>query len=141
MAEALARNLAANTGLASVEVRSAGTSTTAGLPASEGALGTARLHGLDLESHRSSPLSQELVGWADRILTMSAAHLYRVRELGGGEKGDLLVAFALGLDGEGDDLGVPDPFGGDDAVYEETFKILREHVENAMVRIGREREE
>jgi protein-tyrosine phosphatase len=93
---------------------------------------------LDLENHRSTPLSPELVVWADRVLAMGVGHLHRIQEMGGTEKGVLLVAFARGVDEEGDDLEVPDPYGGDDQVYEATYEDLRIQVGKAFARIRRE---
>lgn len=105
----------------------------------------AAYHGLDLGSHRSSPLSGELLEWADLILTMAPAHLHRVLELGGGSRADLLGAFAAGGEGTSDasalgeeHLSVPDPFGGDDGIYEETFKTLERYVNLAMERMAKD---
>jgi protein-tyrosine-phosphatase len=96
-------------------------------------------HGLNLARHSSTPLTPELVEWATLILTMGPAHLERVRGLGGGEKSALLGAFARGEEDEASGfLGVPDPFGGDDRVYEETFLTLRDYVGMAMKRLADE---
>jgi protein-tyrosine-phosphatase len=85
---------------------------------------------LELENHRSTPVTPELVEWADLILAMSPAHLQRVRDLGGEGKGDVLTAFT------GTDLrGVPDPFGGNPAIYEETLHLLEELVEATLRRL------
>jgi protein-tyrosine-phosphatase len=141
MAEILAKGLAAEMGLSDVEIRSAGTAAVRGFPASGGAQRTAGRHGLNLAGHSSTPLSPELVGWASRIFTMSPSHLERVRAMGGGEESVLLGAFAKGEDeGGGRHLAVPDPFGGDDRVYEDTFKTLREYVGMALKRLARETE-
>jgi protein-tyrosine-phosphatase len=124
LAEVLARHLARELGVDSVEVRSAGTSTVAGLPASGGALRAARRHGLSLEDHESTPLGSELVEWADHIFTMGSTHLHTVREMGGTGKSALLGAYARGGTPAENDLSVPDPFGGDDEIYEETYQTL-----------------
>ena len=53
-----------------------------------------------------------------------------------------LWAFAEGREGEGggNHLAVPDPFGGDDEVYEGTFVSLEDLVEKALTRLGEGRE-
>jgi len=124
-----------------VEVRSAGTGAVEGFLASGGALRTVQRRGLSLAGHSSTALTPEVVEWASRILTMSPAHLRRVREMGGAERASLLGAFAQGE--EDDDAGylaVPDPFGGDDQVYQDTFKTLREYVGMALKRLKLESE-
>ena len=128
-------------GMSGVDVRSSGTSTVSGLSPSEGALRAAERHGLSLKTHTSSPLSSDLVAWADIVLVMGLSHLHRVRELGGAQKGHLLLAFAEGREGEesgGDHLDIPDPFGGDDGVYEGTYQALKRFVGKAMERLGKE---
>ncbi|MFC1660711.1 low molecular weight protein arginine phosphatase [Gemmatimonadota bacterium] len=138
LAEVLARGLSRTRGLEALDVRSAGTSTVHGLPASEGALRAADRHALDLQSHQSTPLTPELVAWADLILTMEGTHLQRVQELGGGGKAALLGVFAQGVEGGGRELSVPDPFGGDDRIYEEVFHTLEGYVDGALQRLSGE---
>jgi protein-tyrosine-phosphatase len=143
MAEVLARRIADELGMEGVEVRSAGTHALPGSPASEGARSAAGKHGYGLEGHASTPLSEDLVEWADRILVMSPGHLDTVARLGGREKAALLGSFAAGeSQGGGDDgrgVAVPDPFGGDDEVYEETFLTLEKFVELALRRLAGEK--
>ncbi len=93
-----------------------------------------------MDDHSSSVLSKELVEWADLIFAMSPGHLYGLRALGAEDKAFLLGAFATdeeldGIDGDGDHLAVPDPFGGPDEVYEETLLTLEKYVELAMKRL------
>jgi protein-tyrosine-phosphatase len=140
LAEVLSRRAASESGLHPVEVRSAGTHTRPGLEASGGALRVARRHGLSLEGHASTVLSGELVEWADLIFAMGPGHQDRLETLGGGDKVVLLGAFATeeNPDGDGTDgshLAVPDPFGGDDEIYEETFLTLEKYVELAIRRL------
>lgn len=133
MAEAIARRELEARGWSGVDVASAGAATVDGLPASEGAIRAARLNGLDISGHRSTSLTEGVVRRADLILTMSHGHLVRVLELGGGERAALITGFAR--DGLGGGEGVPDPFGGDDAVYEETFRALEDLVERSLRRL------
>jgi protein-tyrosine phosphatase len=120
-----------------VEVRSAGVGAMSGAPASEGSLGAAVRHGLDLSEHRSRPLDDELVGWADLILVMSPSHLLRLAELGVAGKAALLDAFARGDEGVDEDAGagIPDPFGGDDQDYEDTYLMLEQLIPKALRRL------
>ncbi len=127
--------------MSEVDVRSSGTTTVSGLPPSEGAQRAALRHGLSLEVHSSSPVSSDLVAWADIVLVMGLSHLSRIRELGGEKKAHLLMAFAEeeeGEEAEGAHLAIPDPFGGDDSVYEDTFQALSRLVGKALERLGKE---
>ena len=72
-----------------------------------------------------------MVAEADVVLTMSEGHLVRVAALGGEGRVDLLTRFA-----EAGDSGVPDPFGGDDAVYRETYRVLEALVSRALDRLA-----
>ena len=138
MAEVLARRALDRRGWRHVEVRSAGVAALPGGPASEGSLRATARHGLDLTAHRSTPLSKELVQWADLILTMSLRHLTAVQELPGGEeKVSLLTNFAEGRDRDvAGGAGVADPFGGGDHQYEITLLELRELVDRSLERLA-----
>ncbi|AJY74578.1 protein tyrosine phosphatase [Paenibacillus beijingensis] len=72
MAEAILRDKAKRRGL-SVEVRSAGVSTMDGLPVSGNAAKTLSARGI---SHNGSSRAarEEMIGWADLVLTMTAGH-------------------------------------------------------------------
>ena len=135
LAEVLARKGVEARGWGHVEVRSAGIHAHPGSPASGGSGRVAAAHGLDLSAHASAPLTPELLGWADLILTMSSRHLDAVRALGGGERATLLGAMADGGEKGGTGGEVPDPFGSDDLIYAETFRVLEEMVERVLERL------
>jgi len=126
-----------------IEARSAGTHTRNGLPASEGARLAARRHGYSLENHESSELTEELVEWADWVLAMTPSHLNRVHLLGGQAKSGLLGSYGTETDRGGAETGgtspsVPDPFGGDDQMYESTFLVLEAYIQAAVKRLMEE---
>ncbi|HSJ05131.1 MAG TPA: hypothetical protein VK936_00425 [Longimicrobiales bacterium] len=133
MAAAIARAILDGRGWRHVAVRSAGTAAAAGSPASAHAIDVARENQLELESHGSQPLTEDLVGWADLILVMGPAHLRAVEDLGGAGRAALVADFALG-----DNAGraVADPFGGDHEAYSDTFRQLTEAVEAALDRLA-----
>ena len=140
MAEVIGEELAESMAPGRIEIRSAGTHTRNGLPASEGALRAADRNGVSLAQHTSAELTSEMVEWADLVFAMGPGHLARVEQLGGAKKGFLLGEYAEQGSGEvggprGQDFAVPDPFGGDDEVYERTFQTLRHYVRSAMKRL------
>lgn len=132
MAEAIARAALAQRGWTHVRVDSAGTAAGWDAPASEHAIAVCAEHGLDLEGHRSQPLTAELVRWADLILVMSASHLDAVRELDGevDDRAALLSEF-----GDGDGASIEDPFGGAIDPYRHTFAQIERLVDGALKRL------
>jgi len=136
LAEAIARRSLAALGWAHVRVASAGVGAGIGYPASDGALRAAERHGLDLSSHRSTPLTPDLVAGTNLVLVMAPAHLVRVTELGAGEQTALLTAFAGAEDPEGVPDSVYDPFGGSDEEYEATYQLLDILVERTLRRLA-----
>lgn len=136
MAEAIARRRVSERGWNQVEVASAGVAAFPGGAPSGGALRAAATRGLDLSDHRSAPLTSELTERADLILTMTASHVVRVAELGGGDRTAVLTAFAEGEEATLDLTGVPDPIGGSDQEYLDTFDVLEDLVSRALDRIA-----
>lgn len=132
MAEVIARREAERRGWDDFEVRSAGVAAWDGDPASGGAVRAAARHGLSLEGHAATRLDEVLAAWADLILVMSPAHLIQVIHLGAGDRAALLTAFA---EGAGEGGGVPDPIGGSDEEYLNTFSFLEALIGRAFERI------
>lgn len=122
LAEALARAEVERRGWSHVRIASAGVAAEFACAATPEAVSVAGRHGLELHAHRSQRLTRDLVDWADLILAMSPSHMRAAAQFGSADKAELLARFAGGPDGEGSE--VPDPFGGDEAVYEETLHSL-----------------
>ena len=136
LAEALARKVIIERGLADVEIQSAGTSAWDGAPASDGALLVGMERGLDLSPHRSQTLSRERVGDADLVLAMGPHHLERIEALGGGGRSYLLTDFAS----RGSSARpVNDPIGGELEMYRATADELEQEVRRVFDRITADR--
>ncbi len=129
MAEAIARRVVAERGIARLTVGSAGSAAYPGDWASEGAKEAAREAGLDLEAHRSTPLTEDVVAASGLLLCMSGHHLRRAEELGGRGRSHLLAEMA------GEEGQVDDPFGGSARVYHATFEQLEKLVGAVLDRI------
>ncbi|CAA9312323.1 MAG: Low molecular weight protein tyrosine phosphatase [uncultured Gemmatimonadaceae bacterium] len=136
MAEAIARRVAAERGLADVEISSAGTGAWDGSGASEGALLVGLERSVDLNPHRARLLTRELVDRADLVLTMSRSHAEQVEQMGGAGKSHLLTAYASGGAAA---RNVADPFGGDLDGYRATFEELEREIRLVFDRIVAER--
>lgn len=133
LAEAIARKLSAERGLEEVNFSSAGTGAFSGAPASDGSMLVGVERGLDLSSHRSRPLTRELVAESDLILGMSAEHVETTIELGGEGKTFLLDDFATNGKSA---LGVPDPFGQHLTAYRSSADDIERQVALAVERIA-----
>lgn len=129
MADALARRYAEQRGWR-VEVKSAGTRAIPGEPAAPNSVKAVRELGFDLSDHRSQPMSQELVDWADRILVMEMRHAQDVRERFpiADEKLQLLGTYS-GL------VEIEDPYGSWIFTYRRRRDEIRACVEACMDRL------
>ncbi len=133
MAEVIARRSVDARHRSDITVASAGTSAWDGAPASDGALLVALEHGLDLNGHRATMLSRDLVKAASLILVMSPHHAERAVVLGGAGRTHLLTDFASrSTNGQP----VQDPFGGELDQYRRTFDELTGEISAALDRIA-----
>lgn len=103
IAAALLADRAARRGLP-LTVYSAGLAACVGDPATDHAVAVLAERGIDLSAHRSAPLTRYACDAADKIAVMTASH--RDALLAAGVAADKICV-----------LDVPDPFGGDRAVY------------------------
>ncbi len=107
----------------SLEVLSRGTAAYSGAPATPKAVAAAGKLGIDLGQHRSQPISQVDLVWADLVITMTQTHkhdlisrfpafhkkIYTLSEISrGAVKGD-----------------VSDPYGQSQEIYDSTAQILQ----------------
>jgi protein-tyrosine-phosphatase len=136
LAEAIARRVIIERGLADVEVASAGTSAWEGSPASDGAMLVGLERGLDLNQHRAQVLTREIVAQYDIILAMGPHHLERVEALGGSGKSYTLAGFASRGRSE---RAINDPMGGELDVYRETYVELEREIRKVIDRVAAER--
>lgn len=132
MAAAIAQAEIERRGWKHVSIRSAGTATTSGHPASAQTQTVLAEKGIELADHSTTPLTPELVQTADLILVMSPSHMFVVSEMGGEEKAALITDFI-----EGDENGgaVEDPFGSDEEAYRRTYEQLARAIEGLMERL------
>ena len=137
LAEAIARQLAADRGLHDVTVASAGISAWEGAPASDGSLLVAMERGLDLSAHRARLLDRAMVDDAELILCMGPQHRDAAVATGGEGKAFLLTEWAS----RGEDArGVSDPYGGDLAGYRRAADDIAAALEKVFDRVVAERE-
>lgn len=94
--------------------QSAGLFAADGQPASRGAQNAMTALGLDLSGHRSQAVTTDLILWADKVFCMTDGHLATLRQIFPQFQSKFHVF----------DPPVPDPYGGDDALYQMTALAL-----------------
>lgn len=132
LAESIAAHALRERGWSHVAVRSAGTGAAPGAHASEYSVLVGAEHGLDLSAHRSRPLDEDLVEWADLALTMAPSHLAVVADLGGAEKVAMLTDF---IEGAGFGAPIDDPFGGDADAYRRAYGQIAAAIEGLLAKL------
>ena len=104
-----------------VDAESAGIMVWPGSPATPEAIRTAARHGADLTCHQARPVTEELLQKAEQVWVMTSDHW------------DALNARFPELAAKADVLypEIPDPYGGDDAVYERCVLRLLDAMKRA----------
>ncbi len=130
MAQALLEDKAKNLGL-DIKVKSAGIFALDGQSASRGAIEALKADGIDISSHRASPIYKDLLEEADLILTMSVSHKEALLSKYDFIKGKVytLKEYSYGIEED-----VMDPFGGNLYVYKNT----KEEIEKALKEVIRQ---
>lgn len=134
MAEALFEEITRALEIDGISAISAGLSAQTGLPASIGAISAIDERGGDLTGHRSTLLTAWHIHSADLILCMETWHkehiLRAAPEPAVREKTFTLLEYATGTPGD-----VPDPFGGDAAVYAHTLDTIELALAAILIRL------
>jgi len=104
-----------------IDAESAGLTAWPGSPATPEAIRAAKRHGADLTRHQAQPVTEELLKKADQVWVMTPGHL------------DALILRFPELAAKAEVLypEIPDPYGGDDAVYERCALRLLEALKRA----------
>lgn len=132
MAEGIARQLIAQhlevdestLADAGIAVKSAGSYAYGSAPATPEAVKAVSAQGIDIHSHLSTPLTDDLVEEADVIYCMTSGHRDAVLALSPGAS-----AKTYRLDPDAD---VMDPIGADDSVYRATAEMIRRGLDSRL---------
>ncbi len=124
MLTALTRQALATRGIAGVSVESAGLYAATGDAASAHAVAAMAARGIALDEHRSRPIDQIDLDGVDRIWGLGRGHLAALTTAGL-DPGHLRLVNA-------DGGGVPDPYGGDRAAYEQCAAVLERAVDEIL---------
>lgn len=118
--------------LKNYKIHSAGISTVEGLKASRNSIEVLKEANIDLENHRSTPLTYEMIKEANIVLTMTKAHK------------DIIIdslpefkekIFTLREFADGEEIDIIDPFGGDLEVYKRTAYDIHDSIKKILEKI------
>ncbi|ARK32756.1 low molecular weight protein arginine phosphatase [Halalkalibacter krulwichiae] len=122
MAEALLRSRAGE----EIEVKSAGVQAFPNSPASEGTLAVLAEKGIDTaEEHRAQHVTEELLEWADLILTMTHSHKQMLQTFYP-HVSDYLFTLKEFVDPDVGHFDIADPIGGPIEAYRQTAVEIEE---------------
>lgn len=130
MAEAIAKSEAKKRNI-DIEIASAGIYAFAGDSASLNAARVMEEMGLDVSCHIATPLSEEMLGKYDLILTMTNAHKASILNLYQSFKEKV---FTL-LEYTGSEGDIADPFGGDINIYRQCAMEIQRAIEKVFSKI------
>lgn len=131
MAEGILRSILPKELRETVGVRSAGTGALPGVPATDLAVSTSSTHGIDIQKHRSSALTPDLLRESDLVLCMEPVHVANARRIvsDAADRIHLITEqSAEGADAAAAAAGIRDPLGGTDTEYDDTFNRIRSHL-------------
>lgn len=109
------------------QVGSAGVAAQPGAPASPHSLEVLYQAGIDLTGHASQPVTEQLIAWADLVLTMTARHQSAIVSAFPASSSKVQL---LSPEGE-----IADPFGGDLRDYQECSVQIRQCLEYWLDRV------
>lgn len=124
MAQGYMKHALSERGMKNVEVRTAGVMTIAGLIPTPEASQVMKNAGIDINSHRSTPLTRELIRKADLILGMSPFHVQHALRESPEAKGKtyLLKEFAAS---DMKNYQITDPMGATLEVYKRVYREMK----------------
>ncbi len=135
LAEALARQMAADRGIEGVTFASAGISVLEGAPANDASMLVGIERGLDLSPHRARMLTPDMVDANTLLLTLATSHLSAVRDIAPGATVYLLDDYASRGEHR---RSVSDPFGGGLEEYRAAADDIEAMLPGALDRIASE---
>ncbi|MHA6250671.1 low molecular weight protein arginine phosphatase [Oceanobacillus sp. CAU 1775] len=110
-----------------VAVKSAGVHAGLGMNASENAIKALAEKEITM-NHQSSPITQELLDWADLVLTMTINHKQLLIMQYPDQQENYFTLKEYTSGGESADFDISDPFGGELETYKHTLEEIEENI-------------
>jgi protein-tyrosine-phosphatase len=115
-----------------LDIRSAGIDTSPGHDAHALAKAASRGYGVDLDHHRTTPLTMDLVSWADLILVMEPAHVVSLRGISSAAR---KKTFLLGHFASQAMTDIRDPYGGTPEDFFRCYAIIDDSCDGLLAQI------
>lgn len=135
MAEGLIRARLSARSAEFATVGSAGVRAVAGIPASTHSVTACRRQSIDISSHRSRPLTTEMIDGADLLLVMEEHHRSAILWLDREAADRIFLISEFATNDAATGAGIDDPIGQDLDAYIEVFRRLDDYITRAMPRI------
>jgi protein-tyrosine-phosphatase/predicted ATP-grasp superfamily ATP-dependent carboligase len=104
-----------------LEIRSAGLDTTPGHDAYPLAKAASREYGVDLDHHRTTPITMDMVSWADLVLVMETAHVVNLYGMSSAARSK---TFLLGHFASRATTDIRDPYDGTAEDFSRCYAII-----------------
>ena len=124
MAEGILRKKLEDQGAQMTSVKSAGTAAMEGMPASFIGVSVARMHEVNIMTHRSQPVTRKLLDKSDLVLVMGENHIEYFEENYPQYLDKIHLLKQYGRDDEVEDPNIFDPIGNDAEIYEAVYQDL-----------------
>ncbi len=128
MVHGLLSKMVSDERLSHVQIKSAGTGTLDGYPASTNSVLAVERDGIDISDHHSTELTPELIDEADIILTLSFTHMMEVIALNPRADGKIAMLKSFPDREPSPELTVADPVGKDFDAYLKTYDEIKTEV-------------
>lgn len=116
-----------------LDIRSAGLDTTPGHDAYPLAKTASRGYGVDLEHHQTTPITMDMVSWADLILVMEAAHVVNLYGMSSAARSK---TFLLGHFASQATTDIRDPYDGTPEDFSRCYAIIDDSCDGLLAQIA-----
>ncbi len=114
-----------------IKVISAGVGAMLGMSATDNTIKVLQREGIDATKHKSISLSKKMIEEADLVLVMERYHKYRILEIAPDAKSKVYVLREFERDPQDViEPDIPDPIGKPLEVYERSFDLIKEGIDN-----------
>ena len=137
MAEGIFRKMLSEVGREDIRIASAGTAAPEGMPPPPAVEEIMKGEGIDVSSHRATPLTVALIDEAALILVMEKYQRQRVLESSPGALGKVFLLREFSPESENKFLDIPDPIGRPLAVYQEVLGEIKSCLQGLLRRMDK----
>jgi len=116
-----------------LEIRSAGLDTTPGHDAYPLAKVTSRRYEIDLDQHHTTPITMDMVSWADLILVMEAAHVVSLDRMASAARSKTFLLGHFALQATTD---IRDPYQGTPEEFSRCYAIIADSCDGFLAQIA-----